>query len=151
MIDTLFVPIVVAVLVIGIVFGYFILTEISKPLYEATGVAIFNLENTAFQTAFKFLVISIYFGLPIVAIVLSFLSGINPVFLPIGVILLIISPFIFGIMKSVMINILSSNEFFVNFFSDPILGIALEYFPLIMTIFGALIIFTQFLVSREEA
>ena len=151
MIDTLFVPIVVAVLIIAIAFGYFVLTQISKPLYEATGVSIFNLENTAFQTAFKFLVISIYFGLPIVAVVLSFLSGINPIFLPIGVILLVISPFIFGIMKSVMINILSSHEFFVSFFSDPILGISLEYFPLIMTIFGALIIFTQFLVSREQA
>ena len=149
MIDALFVPVMIVALIIIIAFGYFILTEISKPLYQVTGIQIFNLQNTAWNATFKFLVIALYFGLPTAAVILSFLSGINPIFLPVGVILLIISPFIFGILKAVMVNILSANEFFVNFFSDPILSATLKYFPLIMTVFGALIIFTQFLISRE--
>jgi hypothetical protein len=150
MVDSVYIPILVFALLIVFSFSYYIFVKISEPLYEATGVSVFRLANSPQVTnAFKFIVIAIYFGIPAVGVILSFLSGINPIFLPLGIIFLIINPFIYGILKEIMVQFFQSDDFFLTFWSDPILSRLLNYYPLIMTIFGGAIIFLQFIVSRE--
>jgi len=150
MIDSIYIPILVFALLIVFSFSYYIFVQISQPLYQATNVSVFQLANSQqMSNAFKLLMIAVYFGIPAVGIILSFLSGINPIFLPIGVIFLIINPFIYGILKGVMVQLFQTDNFFLTFWSDPILSKLLDYYPLIMTIFGGAIIFLQFIISRE--
>jgi hypothetical protein len=150
MIDSVYIPILVFALLIVFSFSYFIFVKISEPLYQATGVSIFQMATSQqVSNAFKLLMIAVYFGIPAIGIILSFLSGINPIFLPIGIIFLIINPFIYGILKEVMVQFFQTDSFFLTFWSDPILSKLLNYYPLIMTIFGGAIIFLQFIVSRE--
>ena len=150
MIDSVYIPILVFALLIVFSFSYYIFVKISEPLYQATGVSVFQLATSQQVTnAFKLLMIAVYFGIPAIGIILSFLSGINPIFLPIGIIFLIINPFIYGILKEVMVQFFQSDSFFLTFWSDPILSKLLNYYPLIMTIFGGAIIFLQFIITRE--
>ena len=150
MIDSIYIPILVFALLIVFSFSYFIFVKISEPLYQATGVSIFQMATSQqVSNAFKLLMIAVYFGIPAIGIILSFLSGINPIFLPIGIIFLIINPFIYGILKEVVVQFFQTDSFFLTFWSDPILSKLLNYYPLIMTIFGGAIIFLQFIVSRE--
>jgi len=150
MIDSFYIPILVFALLIVVSLSYFIFVKISEPLYQATGVKVFELATSpTTNNAIKTLIIAIYFGVPVVGVILSFLSGINPIFLPIGIIFLFINPFLFGILKSVMVQFFQSEQFFLTFWSDPILSKLLNYYPLIMTIFAGAIIFLQFIVSKE--
>jgi len=150
MIDSIYIPILVFALLIVFSFSYYIFVKISEPLYQATGVSIFQLATSQqVANAFKFIIIALYFGIPAIGIILSFLSGINPIFLPIGIIFLLINPFIYGILKEVMVQFFQTDGFFLTFWSDPILSKLLNYYPLIMMIFGGAIIFLQFIVSRE--
>jgi len=150
MIDSIYIPILVFALLIIFSFGYYIFVKISEPLYQVTGVSVFKLATSQeVNNAFKLLMIAVYFGIPTIGIVLSFLSGINPIFLPIGIIFLLINPLIYGIFKEVMVQLFQSDSFFLTFWSDPILSKLLNYYPLIMTIFGGAIIFLQFVISRE--
>jgi hypothetical protein len=150
MIDSIYIPILVFALLIVFSFSYYIFVQISQPLYEETGVSVFQLASSQqVANAFKFIIIAVYFGIPAAGLILSFLSGINPIFLPIGVIFLLINPFIYGILKQVMVQFFQADNFFLTLWSDPILSRLLNYYPLIMTIFGGAIIFLQFLISRE--
>jgi len=150
MIDSIYIPILVFALLIIFSFSYYIFVKISEPLYQATGVSVFQLATSQqANNAFKLIMVAVYFGIPAIGIILSFLSGINPVFLPIGIFFLILNPFIYGILKGVMVQVFQTEEFFLTFWSDPILSRLLNYYPLIMTIFGGAIIFLQFVVSRE--
>jgi hypothetical protein len=149
-IDSAYIPILVFTLLIVFGFSYYIFVKISQPLYEATGVSVFKLATSQqVANAFKFIIIAVYFGIPAIGIILSFLSGINPIFLPIGIIFLLINPFIYGILKEVMVRLFQSDSLFLTFWGDPILSKLLNYYPLIMTILGGAIIFLQFLISRE--
>jgi hypothetical protein len=149
-IDSIYIPILIFALLIVFSFSYYIFVKISETLYQTTGVSVFQLATSQqVNNTFKFLVIAVYFGIPTIGIILSFLSGINPIFLPIGIIFLIINPFIYGILKEVMVQFFQSDSFFLTFWSDPTLSKLLNYYPLIMTIFGGAIIFLQFIASRE--
>jgi len=150
MIDSIYIPILVFALLIIFSFSYYIFVKISEPLYQTTGVSVFKLATSQqVNNVFKFLMVAVYFGIPTTGIILSFLSGINPIFLPIGIIFLLINPLIYGILKEVMVQLFQTDNFFLTFWSDPILSKLLNYYPLIMTIFGGAIIFLQFVISRE--
>jgi hypothetical protein len=84
--------------------------------------------------------------LPIIGIILSYLSGIHPIFLPLGIVMLMIGVFLFAVMKGVIMQIIPSfSESYALFSNSQILSKLTEYYPLIMAIFALLIIIFQFL------
>jgi hypothetical protein len=147
MIDALYIPILVGIFILIAAVIYEVFYNVSSALGTATGLGFFT-NFSAWNSIFSFLIIAVYFGLPIVGMVLSYLSGIHPIFLPFGIVLIIASVFIFGIMQGVILELIPnfSNAYaFIS--SNTILSKLVQYYPLIMAVFGILIIMLQFLAG----
>jgi hypothetical protein len=145
MIDSIYIPIIVGILIIIFAVIYNTFVSVSNALYSATNLDLFS-NFAVWNNVFTFLIVGVYFGLPIIGIILSYLSGIHPIFLPLGIVMLMIGVFLFAIMKGVIMQIIPSfSEAYTLFSNSQILSKLIEYYPLIMAIFALLIIIFQFL------
>ncbi|MEM5815834.1 MAG: hypothetical protein QXL14_02185 [Candidatus Aenigmatarchaeota archaeon] len=145
MIDSIYIPVFVMVLIIILLFGFFLITKVftALPLPEdIKETSIENLKNSAFVF---FLVI--YFGIPAASIILALVSGGNNLLLIISLILLIVNVFISSLMKNIFVATFENLEEATQFISsNPIMSKLIEFYPIIMFVFGLLIIFAQFFV-----
>jgi hypothetical protein len=145
MIDVVYIPIAVAILLIIVGIAYFLFGTIGNAIFgpNALNLPQFTLNQT-WKNAFTYFFIMFYFGLPLAGIILATISGTHPIFLPLGIILLIVGIFVFGIMKEVTITIFNNFNLTRDLFSsNVVLSKMLEYYPFIMGIFGVLIIGLQ--------
>jgi hypothetical protein len=145
MIDTVYIPLAVAMLLIIVGTAYFLFGEIGNAIFgpDALNLPQFTLNQT-WKNVFTYLFIMFYFGLPLIGIILATISGTHPIFLPLGIIFLLIGIFIFGIMKEVTVSIFNNFDLTRDLFSsNVVLSKMLEYYPFIMGIFGVLIIGLQ--------
>jgi hypothetical protein len=147
MIDAIYIPIIIGILIIIFAVIYNTFASVSNALYTATNLGLFS-NFAVWNNVFTFLIVGVYFGLPAIGIILSYLSGIHPIFLPLGIVMLIIGVFLFAIMKGVIIQIIPGfSEVYALFSNSQILSKLVEYYPLIMAIFALLIIIFQFLLG----
>ncbi|MEM3062677.1 MAG: hypothetical protein QW303_03915 [Nitrososphaerota archaeon] len=147
-IDVIYVPVIVAVVVISIAviaMIYFSVTGALAPTIDFFNNA--ELSNTM-SNVFLTLIYAIYFGFPIVAIILAFISGSHPIFIPISIVFLFISVLISGIMKIILMNVVDEIPYVSTLFSESVPSSLIEYYPFIMFVFGLLIIFSQYLRGR---
>lgn len=139
MIDSLFVPVLIFVVILSVCIGFIVLNEILASLPFQINIGWLN-------TAFVIVMYIVYFGIPIAAIILSLLSGGSSLLLVLSFFLLVFNVFISYILKGVIIDFVNSYPALQNLFSDQTLAILIEFYPFLMFLFGVAIIMTQFIV-----
>ncbi|MEM4773125.1 MAG: hypothetical protein QW648_03915 [Nanoarchaeales archaeon] len=83
------------------------------------------------------------FGLPLASVILALFFGSNPGILPISIFLLILGVFLSAIFKEVIIEFFNNLEYLEVLKTNEIFAIFVNYYPLIMFIFGIIIIIAQ--------
>ena len=145
-IDILYIPIIV----FGLIIAFAIIFEVSASLKEAikgTAIDSNNIVSSGIESVLNlgsYLLLAVYFGLPISGIILAYFFGSEPIFAILGVVLLLVSVFINAILKDVAISIVSqltnAQAIIAN---NVILSNAIAYFPFIMFIFGLILMLVQ--------
>lgn len=146
MIDTMFIPILVIFIILIACVGIFILHEVSNAFVNANVNPDYFSNLSGLDTGATYFIYAVYFGLPVVGIILAFYSGRNILFAIASVGLLAINLFVFGILKDVFVRLLPSlGAAYTLFSNNAILSSLIEYYPFIMFVFGAIAIAAQFL------
>lgn len=145
MIDSLYIPVFIAILIIVLFFGIFIATQIFQtlPLEQETKNS--SLENI--KNAGKIFFYIVYFGFPVASIILALISGGSNLMLIFSLFLLIINVFLSSLMKNIIISSFEGIEEVKQFISsDAVMSKLIEFYPIIMFVFGLIVIFAQFFV-----
>lgn len=87
--------------------------------------------------------IMLVFGLPLASVILALFFGSNPGILPISIFLLILGIFLSAIFKNIIIEFFNNLEYLEVLKTNEIFATFINYYPLIMFIFGIIIIIAQ--------
>lgn len=87
--------------------------------------------------------IMLIFGLPLASIILALFFGSNPGILPISIFLLILGVFLSAIFKEIIIEFFNNLEYLEVLKTNEIFATFVNYYPLVMFIFGIIIIIAQ--------
>lgn len=148
LVDALFIPVIIAVLIIGIIISIFLFNTLSSAFYNATNLQVFANTKTI-ENSLVYLIIAIYFALPVASIFLAVLYGSEPVFAILSLALLVINVFLSAIMKDVIVSFVNALSYLNAVKENYIISILIEYYPFIMFIFGLMIIASQFIFKQQ--
>lgn len=144
LIDTMYVPFAVFFLIIAICVTAFVYFSISEAL--SADIPFFASAETAetMSNVFIALIYAVYFGLPIVAIILAFLNKSHPVFIVVAISFLLVSVLLSAVAKFILVKIIETFPYVPALFESGITSLLIEYYPFIMFVFAILIIIAQF-------
>ncbi len=152
MIDVMYIGIAIFILLMSLIVVFEIIPPLAQE-FQNLGInlntSIFNITSQGLQkvmSIYDYLLLGIFFGIPIAAIILAIIAGGIEFLLPLAIILLIISVLINAIFKDALLNLIQQTTYLKQYYSErPIIQYLITYFPLIIAIFGFIIIIAQFI------
>jgi len=146
MVDTIYVPVAIAIAIIMITIVASIYISISNEL--GTVIPFFADSATAakMNNAFLYIIFAVYLGIPIVSVILALLSSSHPALIPLSIIFLLFSGLISIIMKIVIVSILPEFSYYTFLSDNQLFLLLIEYMPFIMIVFASFIIIAQYVI-----
>jgi len=141
MIDSIFIPVVIFLVIISFWVSALILLNVS----DALSFIPFFQNLKAMQDALAYSLIAIYFGIPITSVALALASGSHPSLVFLVIPLIIISGILGVVLKETIANLIQSENSVLQWFNSySFLPPLVQYFPFFMVVFSAIIIIAQF-------
>lgn len=150
LVDIVFIPVMIFVLILSIVVILEISHSISKNMENQIPIMA-NLQQGV-EKGTIYLIYGIYFGIPLVGVILAYMFGSEPILLPIGLVFLFVGVFLFGLFKGILLEFIPNFSHVYQLFSGNLmLSKMVEYYPFIMFLFGVMMMVAQFVKGvREE-
>ncbi|MEM5830477.1 MAG: hypothetical protein QXL82_03130 [Candidatus Aenigmatarchaeota archaeon] len=142
-IDSIFIPAVIFLLIIVFAISIFLFNSFIENFKKIDQNNEIVKAKDKINEILVIALLMLIFGLPLASVILALFFGSNPGILPISIFLLILGVFLSAIFKEVIIEFFNNLEYLEVLKTNEIFATFINYYPLIMFIFGIIIIIAQ--------